>query len=309
MSKCLAALFVVLTWSGGARADAPPPALARTAKGMAPDKASGRLVPEQFSTLFKIADDDNPEVGVPTAADRNRNPLEFGYYLQDLLTRAEVETKRKDQARVIKYYRALAAAIPEEARGWSLLCEAYQTAGDRERAVRSCKYAIDRQGAQIQDYRRYVELLVAKPSDLDADERTEISAVLAHLDAQPDAAVPAAHLRCEAAVKMNDAAALDACTTVLARVAPDDRKTIVFQWSLAVMRGDRSEAAHLLGKAEKAGLASASIERMSKVEIVSRWWSSPKRGVALLGGLAALAGLLALVAYRRRLAIGRRLAP
>jgi predicted acyltransferase len=33
---------------------------------------------------------------------------------------------------------------------------------------------------------------------------------------------------------------------------------------------------------------------MSKVEIVSRWWSSPKRGVALLGGLAALAGLLAL---------------
>ena len=81
--------------------------------------------------------------------DRNTNPLEFGYYLQDLLTRAEVETKRKDQARVIKYYRALAAAIPEEAQGWSLLCEAYQTAGDRERALRACKYAIDRKGVQI----------------------------------------------------------------------------------------------------------------------------------------------------------------
>ena len=195
-------------------------------------------MPEQFSTLFKIADDNNPEGSVPTVKDRNTNPLEFGYYLQDLLTRAEVETKRKDQARVIKYYRALAAAIPEEAQGWSLLCEAYQTAGDRDRALRACKYAIDRKGVQIKDYRRYVELLVAKPDALDADERTEINAVLAHLDQQPDVAVPTAHIRCEAAVKMNDAKALQACTSVLGTVAPDDRKTIVFQWSLAVLRGD-----------------------------------------------------------------------
>ena len=83
-------------------------------------------MPEQFSTLFKINDDD-PEAQVPTAKDRSGNPLGFGYYVQDLLTRAEVEGKRKNQAGVIKYLRALAAALPEEARSWALLCEAYQT--------------------------------------------------------------------------------------------------------------------------------------------------------------------------------------
>jgi hypothetical protein len=209
---------------------------------------------------------------------------------------------------VIKYYRALAAAIPEEAQGWSLLCEAYQTAGDRERGIRACKYAISRKGVQIKDYRRYIELLVAKPDDLDADERSEITAVLAHLDQQPDMAVPTAHVRCEAAVKMNDAAALKACTAVLATVAPDDRKTIVFQWSLAVMRGDRGEAGQLLGKAEKAGLPPDSLDRMSKVTIPSHWWVSPGRGVAVLG-VAVLLALLAMFAYRRRLTTSRRLAP
>jgi len=314
MPKYLVALFAVTAWAAGARAaDAPAPKgaparpVSKSVPAVSPDKPSGRLVPEQFSTLFKIADDDNPEGSVPTVKDRNTNPLEFGYYVQDLLTRAEVETKRKDYARVIKYYRALGAAIPEEARGWSLLCEAYQTAGDRERAIRACKYAIDRKGVQIKDYRRYVELLVAKPADLDADERTEINAVLAHLDQQPDMAVPTADLRCEAAVKMNDAGALQACTKVLGAVAPDDRKTIVFQWSLAVMRGDRTEAAQLLAKAEKAGVAPESLARMSEVAITSRWWVSPGRGVAVLG-VAALLALLALVAYRRRLTTSRRLA-
>ena len=320
MLKFLGPLFAVAAWAAGARAadmpapktEAPPPnkavGVSKNVPAEGPGKPSGRLVPEQFSTLFKIADDNNPEGSVPTVKDRNTNPLEFGYYLQDLLTRAEVETKRKDYPRVIKYYRALAAAIPEEAQGWSLLCEAYQTAGDRERALRACKYAIDRKGVQIKDYRRYVELLVAKPDALDADERTEINAVLGHLDQQPDAAVPTAHIRCEAAVKMNDAKALQACTSVLGTVAPDDRKTIVFQWSLAVLQGDPKEAAQLLARAEKAGVAPESLDRMSKVAITSHWWVSPGRGVAMLG-VAVLLALLAMVAYRRRLTTGRRLAP
>ena len=123
----------------------------------------------------------------------------------------------------------------------------------RPRGIGSALYAHARtrstaRGSQIKDYRRYVELLVAKRDALDADERTEINAVLAHLDQQPDAAVPTAHIRCEAAVKMNDAKALQACTSVLGTVAPDDRKTIVFQWSLAVLRGDPKEAAQLLAR-------------------------------------------------------------
>src|SRR6476469_1738543 len=108
--KFLGTLFAVTLWAAGAHAaDAPAPKSIPAGPVLKsvpanPDKPSGRLVPEQFSTLFKIADDDNPEKSVPTVKDRNTNPLEFGYYLQDLLTRAELETKRNDVPRVIKYY-------------------------------------------------------------------------------------------------------------------------------------------------------------------------------------------------------------
>jgi hypothetical protein len=275
-------LFGAAMWPGGAfAADQQPPAARAPAVGTlrmsAPDGKSERRVPEQFSTLFKINDDD-PESNVPTVQDRSRNPLEFGYYLQDLLTRAEVETKRKDQARVIKYYRALAAALPEEAGGWGL-----------------------------KDYRRYVDLMTTKPGDLSPADRGELNAVLEHLDKQPDLAVPTAHMRCETAVKTKDAAALKACTAVLAKAAPDDPKTIVFQWSLAVMQGDRSQAALLLGKAEKVGVNPESIDRMSKVSIAGHWWSS-SRGAALVGAVAVLLALLLLLGYRRRLFTVRRLA-
>ena len=79
-----------------------------------------------------------------------------------------------------------------------------------------------------------------------ADERTEINAVLAHLDQQPDVAVPTAHLRCQAAVKMNDATALQACTSVLATVAPrrpqDDRLPVVARRDARRSRGGRAAA-------------------------------------------------------------------
>src|SRR4051812_42102541 len=56
--------------------------------GDAPD-----LMPGQLSTIFKINDAD-PESKVPTPQQRIGNPVEFGYYLQDLLARAESATKK-----------------------------------------------------------------------------------------------------------------------------------------------------------------------------------------------------------------------
>jgi len=304
-------LSTVALWCVAARAAEPPPSATSPRQESAPEAGPPRLVPEQFSQLFKI-NDDNPEANVPTAKDRIGNPLEFGYFLQDLLTRAEVAALRKDQAGVIKYYRAVAAAIPEEAKGWSLLCEAYQNAHDPDRAVRACKYAIERKGAELKDYQRYVALMTTKSDELLPEERRDLNEVLGHLDSQPDLAIPAAHLRCETALKMKDAAALAACTTVLAKAAPNDPKTVVFQWSLAVMRGDRDQAAALLGRAEKMGLAAASIDRMSQVSVPGHWWSSPGRGlvgVVIVVVAAVLFGLLLLVMHRRRLAsAGRRLA-
>ena len=141
---------------------------------------------------------------MPTPKQRDGNPLEFGYYLQDLLAKAEAATKKNDHQAAIRYYRALAASIPNQAQGWSKLCEAYEAARDRQRALGACKYAIDREGAELKDFTRFVDLMVTKPDALLPEERTAVNDVLAHLDKQPDLAVPAAHLRCKAAVKMND---------------------------------------------------------------------------------------------------------
>jgi hypothetical protein len=274
------------------------------------EQKPARLVPEQFSQMFKI-DDDHPEAKVPTVKDRISNPMEFGYYVQDLLTRAEVEEKRNNPMGAIKYYRALAVALPEEARTWALVCNAYDKVHDRDRAWRACKYAIERKGAELKDFEHYVALMTAKQGELLPEERNDLNDVLAHLDQQPDLAVPTAHLRCQVAVKTNDAAALESCTGVLAKVAPDDPKTIVFRWSLAVMRGDREQAANLYDRARQIGLAAASLDRMSQVPM-GHWWSTRGRGLVgmVVAAGAALLFALAFALYRRRLtAATRRLAP
>ena len=128
-----------------------------------------------------------------------------------------------------------------------------------------------------------------------------LNEVFAHLDKQSDLAVPAAHLRCQTAVKMKDKGAMGACTAVLAKAAPDDPKTIVFQWSYAVMRGEREEAAALVNRAQQAGVALDGIEQM-KLIVPSRWASPRLLGVATLGGAVAL---LAVVFFRRRLTTRR----
>jgi Ni/Co efflux regulator RcnB len=257
----------------------------------------------QLSTLFKI-DDRDPESSVPTPKQRDGNPLEFGYLLQDFLAKAESATKKQDHRAAIRYYRALALAAPQRATAWSRLCEAYEIVQDRGRGLGACKYAMDREGSELKDYQRFVRIMVRKEGDLSSEEVTLLKQVLAHLDQQSDMAIPAAHLRCESAIKMKDEAALGSCTAALAKVAPEDPKTIVFQWSYAMMRGQRDEAARLIERAKAAGVALDGIERMSKVTAGGRWWSSGGLRAVALGGVV----LLALFLLGRRLLTIRRLA-
>jgi hypothetical protein len=291
----MAALLLPMSTAVVAHAAGNP---ARETSSAASDAESTECKPKpgQLSTLFPINDSD-PESSVPGPKDRDGNPLEFGYYLQDLLAKADAATKRNDHQVAIRYYRALAASIPTQAQGWSKLCEAYEAARDRQRALGACKLAIDREGAELKDFTRFIDLTVNKPEALVADERTAVSDVLAHLDKQPELAIPAAHLRCTVAVKMNDAAGLEACTAVLAKAAPEDPKTVVFQWSLAVLRGQRDQAALLVDRAKAMGVETDSIERMSKVTAASSGRSS-----VLMGGIAlgAAALIIALFVVRRR---------
>ena len=207
--------------------------LARTAQGPgaemapmseapapAPTAAAGSspVLPGQLSSKFGI-DDARPEASIPDIRERNRNPLEFGYFLQDLLERAEQARKNKDYQGVIRYYRAVAKAVPESAKGWSKLCEAYDVVHDRERAIVACRYALDRPAVEVQDYVRYVHLIIGTTAELGAKDRKELGEVLEHLGKQEGTAIVASHLRCEVAVKLKDVAMMETCTGALAKLA------------------------------------------------------------------------------------------
>lgn len=292
--------------------EAPPP----EAAGMSTDTGNdtpapalaGRfpILPGQLSNKFGI-DDAHPEASVPGNRERDRNPLEFGYFLQDLLERADQAQKKKDDEAVVRYYRAVAAAVPDNAKGWSKLCEAYDRIHDRRRAIASCRYAIDRPAVELQDYVRYVHLVIGKTTELDPKERTELDAVLIHLDQQEGMALAANHLRCEVGIKAKDVAMMETCTQVLAKLAPDDPKTVVFRWSLAVMKGQGAEAERLLVSARAAGVAHESIERMESVmppTSKSRWRTAGV-GATVLGVFASAAAALFAAVRRRRVIAGR----
>jgi tetratricopeptide (TPR) repeat protein len=260
----------------------------------------------QLSTRFAI-DPKSPESSVPSNEERNRNPLEFGYFLQDLLEQAEQARKAKDYPAVIRFYRAVAKAVPENAKGWSKLCEAYETVHDRDRAIVACRYAIDRPAVELQDFVRFVRLMVAKNGELADKERAELNAVLVHLDGQPGMELAASHLRCQVGVKAKDVAMMETCTQALAKAAPDDPKTMVFRWSLAMMKGQPAEAQRLLESARATGVPRESIALMESVVPSSgRSW----RGAGLAGGTALTAAVVAalILTLRRRRTLGGRTA-
>ena len=287
----------------GAEAEAADPAggpLAPADQALAP----GHL-PGQLSSKFRI-DSRDPESSIPSVKERNRSPLEFGYLLQDLVEFAARAQQSGDFEGAIKYYRAVAKAVPDVAKSWSKLCEAYETAKDRDRAIRACKYAIDRKGVELQDYLRYVRLILSGSGPLTASEQTELDAVLSHLSKQQEVAVAplvVAQLRCEMGVKTKSVPTLEACTKELSRVAPEDSRTAVFLWNLALLKGQRAEAERYIGQAKKAGVVLENIERMQRT--TSDMVGPPRRLIIALGAvLACLAGAGALV-WRRRTALHR----
>jgi hypothetical protein len=301
VASSLAVASVLGGWTAAAAAASTPAQMSTDDDANKPGIRNPVPYPGQLSTLFKI-DDADPESSVPTAVQRDGNPIEFGYFLQDVMAKAETAGKRNDRQAEIRYLRALALAVPGPAKAWSLLCEAYEKAGDRHRAIGACKYAIDREGVQVQDFARFVHLISSKEGELDNDERAALKDVLAHLDQDPNLAVPTAHMRCESGVKLKDEAAMAACTAVLAKAAPNDPKTIVFQWSLAMMRGQRDDARQFVARAKMAGLTTDAIDRMNDLMSRTRW-SSPR--LVGVGALAAAGAVLLFLALRRRLEMRR----
>jgi tetratricopeptide (TPR) repeat protein len=268
------------------------PAVARADESPSEAPATGWL-------SRRTVDDDNPENSIPTNKERNDDPLDFGYWLQDVALKAERADKRGDHASALKFYSTLAKAVPDRAIGFSKMCGEYEALGDLEQATNSCGEALMRDGVRLGDYQRFVRLVLHKPGKLSETEVGALAQVVQHMKDDPEAKGVVDEVECEIGVRTSNMAQLRECTTALAARAPNDPKTVTYQWALAIQEGKFDDADRLVERASTLGVH---VEAMRQTTA-----DSEKRhrlilfvifaGV-LLAGAAAFAGR---AAFRRRL--------
>ncbi|HVR00734.1 MAG TPA: hypothetical protein VMT47_01255 [Polyangia bacterium] len=223
-------------------------------------RAENPQLPPEMSVL--PIDDANPISSVPTLEGQMKNPLAFGYFLQDLLARAQKAAGKGDHVAAARYYGALTKAVPTRAYAYTKLCDELLTIGDRKLALRACHEALFKEGVTVSDYKRYVRLVLAGAGPLSDEDHKNLDAVLAHLDSDPTSAVVAQANRCEFALRAHDVPALEACTAALVKSAPNDATAISFEWALAVERREPFRAWRLIGRARAAGIAQAGLDEM-----------------------------------------------
>jgi tetratricopeptide (TPR) repeat protein len=154
--------------------------------------------PDDLATKFRI-NDQNPAANLPSAEDANENPLEFGYMIQDLIARGEGAIEKKEWDRAVKYYEALALAVPDRAITFRKLCSGYAELGKIDIAAANCGKALTLDGARVIDHFKFVNLSLRKEK-LTASELSDMEASIAHVRAHI-AAHPAAPPKPEPAPK------------------------------------------------------------------------------------------------------------
>ncbi len=262
-------------------------------------------IPKEELSHFKV-DDADPEASVPTVEQQSKQPLQFGYFLQDLAAKAERAGKAKDFAAEARYDRALTKAAPGSAVGPRRLCAALEATGDPANAIVACRTTLTRDGALAGDYIHFVKLVLKTTTPLVPGERKELDAVIAHLRHETQLGALPTMLSCDVALRFNDRPALESCTAELARAAPQDPKTVSLQWALAVQNHDRGAALGLIDRARALGM---SPEGLAKMEKATRAMTVRRLGrIAAVAAIVALGGALLLAGLRRAVGNRRRLA-
>ena len=241
--------------------------------------------------------DANPEASLPSLDQQLKDPLRFGYILQDMLANAQAATKRGDHETAARYYRALAKAVPSTAYAPGQLCQTLATLGDAAGALVACRDAVTKDGVTVADYARLVELIVSTPDSLSKDSRAELQAIAAHVSSQKEAGLEGERLRCKIATRLHDVPMLEACTTALVNGAAGDAVTISFQWSLAMEKHDFSAAKNIVEHARQLGLGPKTIETMQEATTLLRRKWLARVAVWIVG--SAFAMFLLAVGARR----------
>jgi tetratricopeptide (TPR) repeat protein len=247
-------------------------------------------------------DKDNPESSIPTEAQRNAEPLEFGYWLQDLALRAEHEsTKTGDHAQAVKYYLAMAIAVPEPAVSYVKVCEEYEALGDIEKAQNACGVALSHDGVKVKDYARFVHLVLRKPGALSTKEVAALGHVIDHMKSEPEGRDAAYELECEVGTRTENVDQLLECTALLGTLAPEAPSTLTYEWELAVLEGRFADARDLIAHAKSIGVHTDNMTKTTD----AKEKQSRVRTALLAATIALLLGSAAFGAYawlgRRRL--------
>jgi tetratricopeptide (TPR) repeat protein len=209
-------------------------------------------------------DDEHPEKSIPSEKDRNADPLQFGYWLQDVALKGEHASKTGDHLAAAKYYNVLALAVPERAIGYTKTCDEYEAAGERDKAINACAEALLHDGLLVKDYTHFVHLMLGKPGKLTEKDIGALTQVLAHMREDPGGRDFADALECEVGTRTANLAQLRECTAALAARAPNSPETISYEWALAVQEGNFTEAQGILERAKTAGVPAESLENMKR---------------------------------------------
>jgi hypothetical protein len=246
-------------------AAAPAAPTAPAAAAVGGDGANGRPKEVRKDHLgnFKI-DDANPEASVPALEVQQKSPLQFGYLIQDLATRAELAIKRGDHAAAARYFKAISKATPKAAYGPRKLCEELEVAGDVATAIKACRTALTLEGSTAGDYGRFVHVVLATRGPLPDLEHKELDAVVAHLGKEPNMATATAALRCQVALRFEDTAALRSCTEELEKADGKNPQTVSFAWALAVQTRNKAAAQKLIERGRELGMSDDSLAMMEQ---------------------------------------------
>jgi hypothetical protein len=277
--------------------DTPP----STSDNPAPPDPAALRPPDQLGAI--PIDRLDPERSVPSPEEASRNPLQFGYLLMDLATRAELAEKRGEPADAIRYYRALARAAPHRSIAFGKMCAAHEALGDRDAGLAACRVALGREGVRVEDHLRYVRLLLARSGRVSAAERSEVEAIAAHLDKDPASATAALEVRCQLATRTRDVPLLEACVAGWTAAAPRDLKTSSYRWALALERKEHARALELIEQARAAGLDAAAAERMRQAVLDQR----RRERLPILAGVALAVLGMVMLGWRRMGALASRL--
>jgi len=243
----------------------------------------------------------DPVSSVPALDVLTKNVLGYGYLLMDLGVEADSAFVAADYERAAMFYQALIKAAPHKSAAFAQLCASQVGLNQLDKALAACRIAVTREGSRAIDYARFVGLTLASGRQLLPEDIKQLDDVFAHLKAEKVDFLPVNYLACDLGVRLEDERRLESCTKDLAAKAPDDPRTITYQWTLATLRRDWSATQRAIEHAERAKLPPRSIALMRSATTKLSGASSSAVPLPLtLAGIAAALGAGALVWKRRR---------